>query len=625
MYDIKKMRAPCRNSDRYLELDGGSFKLDDDFSRELEKLTSSQLKDRKLWSILVGQFKPDGVDDADLGWRCEYWGKMMRGACFTYRVSGDGELYDILEETVRDMLTAEDSLGRFSTYSVENEFRSWDIWGRKYIMLGMEYFLEICRDKALADMIVGALCRHADYMLSKLGREENGKICIAKATQNWDGLNSCSILEPFVLLYSLTGEERYMEFSEYILSFGGTYHTNLFRLAYEDRLPVSRYPETKAYEMISCFEGMAEYNKLKPSVKNTLALIRFGRRVLREEATVIGCLGCAFESFDYAAAEQFNEKHRGVMQETCVTVTWMKFLWQLFRITGEAEFMDAFEISAYNAMSAALKRHDHPEYNGGIPMPIHSYNPLRYDVRFKEVGGQKSITEHACYGCCVAISAAGYALRGLAAACADIDGNVAVNLWRRGSIKTPYLELATETDYPRSGYVKITVAHVAPSGERKTVSVRIPAWSGDGVHADNTVTVTHAGTAESFGARAGEYASVLPREGWSAGDTIEFTLNVKPRIIEPSDICPDTELEDRYAVASGPVVYAVDYAPEECGENEPFLTLADGGIKAVPPEESPVRCRYALSVPTAGGEKLLVDYASAGQEEEHRVTCWMKR
>lgn len=43
-----------------------------------------QLKDRSLWQLAAKQFKGT-PDDVDLGWRGEYWGKLMRGACQTWK------------------------------------------------------------------------------------------------------------------------------------------------------------------------------------------------------------------------------------------------------------------------------------------------------------------------------------------------------------------------------------------------------------------------------------------------------------------------------------------------------------------------------------------------------------
>lgn len=61
-----------------------------------------QLLRPELWRRFVEQFRHDADNDA--GWKGEFWGKMMRGACFTYSYTRDSQLYDILEQTVRDMM-----------------------------------------------------------------------------------------------------------------------------------------------------------------------------------------------------------------------------------------------------------------------------------------------------------------------------------------------------------------------------------------------------------------------------------------------------------------------------------------------------------------------------------------
>ena len=60
----------------------------------------------------------------------------MRGGVLTWEYTLDAELYDVLTETVWDMLTVADSDGRVSTYSRETEFGAWDLWCRKYVLLG---------------------------------------------------------------------------------------------------------------------------------------------------------------------------------------------------------------------------------------------------------------------------------------------------------------------------------------------------------------------------------------------------------------------------------------------------------------------------------------------------------
>lgn len=623
--NVLHARDHYRNADFATEL-GTAFDFSDRFTDELLRMREIQLLDRNAWSKFVGCFRNQGCDDEHHAWRCEYWGKMMRGACFTYKAlsakSPDDELYAVLEETVRDMLTTQDELGRFSTYSLEQEFHGWDIWGRKYIMLGFIYFLDICRDDALADEIIEAVKRHADYMIEKLGREEDGKLVIAACSDHWDGLNSCSILEPYMFLYNITKKQRYFDFAEYIISFGGTVHTNFFELAYEDKIPIHKYPETKVYEMISCFEGLAEYVKVTGNEHYKEAIIRFGRRILREEATIIGCLGCQFESFDHAVVEQFNENHRGVMQETCVTVTWMKFLWQLWRMTGDACFMDAFESAQYNAMSAALRSHINMEENSGVPIPIHSYNPLRHDIRFEEVGGKQYIEPDLYYGCCVCISSAGYALNTLVSAGQSKDG-LYINLFRTGTITTKDITLTVNAkNYASEGKVSFRVDECA-AGSMK-LNIRFPQWAYRKacLHIDGTSLTLDADKTEHPG-----YYSIFVKEG--SEFMLEFPLVL--RYIHPKDVADTpTGYVPYVAVRLGPQVYALDETFDEepaypIDDREGIWTweLAEGNSHAT--EEVPVPCRSIVKVPLKNGEKLtLVDYPSAGQEKGHKVCAWIK-
>ena len=120
-----------------------------------------QIMRTDLWKRFVHQFKT-AADSSDEGWRGEFWGKMMRGASLVYSYIRDDELYCILKNTVIDLLKCEDENGRISTYSVKKEFSGWDIWCRKYVMLGMEYFLEICKEEELKEKIIKSLCRQVD-------------------------------------------------------------------------------------------------------------------------------------------------------------------------------------------------------------------------------------------------------------------------------------------------------------------------------------------------------------------------------------------------------------------------------------------------------------------------------
>ena len=63
---------------------GGRFDYNSAVDELIKFVEKNQLKDRELWHMIAEQFA-SSPDDEDNGWRGEYWGKLMRGACMTYR------------------------------------------------------------------------------------------------------------------------------------------------------------------------------------------------------------------------------------------------------------------------------------------------------------------------------------------------------------------------------------------------------------------------------------------------------------------------------------------------------------------------------------------------------------
>ena len=612
--------APRLTTDALFPLTPGGYAFSGplmDLIRHIEKI---QLLDADLWTLFVNQFRLGNVDDADKGWRCEYWGKMLRGGVFTWQVTKNPALYDALTATVRDMLTVQDPLGRFSTYSVEAEFNGWDIWGRKYILLGMEYYLEICRDEGLRAQILSALTRHADYMLEKLGPAEEGKLEINDASTHWAGLNSSSVLEPMVRLYSLTGEQRYLDFASYIVSRGGCKAGNLFEMAWEDALDPYQYPVTKAYEMMSCFEGLLEYYRVTGIEKWREAVIRFARRVAKSDITVIGCAGCTHELFDHSTLRQVDETEQGIMQETCVTVTWMKLCFQLLQLTGEPFFAGEMERSLFNALAGAVNT-DGVTLNHGLPFD--SYSPLLPNHRGRGTGGYKVMQNGTFYGCCACIASAGLGLIGRGAALIGRDG-IRLNWYLPGVISacTPSgapLTLTVETDYPVGGQVHLRVAGLkAP--EAFTLALRVPEWSEETALAVN-------GEAMPAPAR-GDYASVT--RTWQDGDRMLLCLDMRVRMDDAS-LCGVTGREAKRFVTlrRGPLVLSRDARLGDDVDSPiaPAVQPGSGTVVSRLRTGTPFACMLGVDVLLADGRWLpMVDYASAGKtwDDASRMCAWSR-
>ncbi len=439
---------------------------------------NNQLKNRSSWQKAVEVYSTR-EDSLDLRWRGEYFGKQMRGAALICEYTKDEELHKILTDTVEDLLTKQDELGRFSTYSVEKEFNGWDMWSRKYVLVGMLYYLRICKDEGLRDRVITACKKHLDYIISKVGCEE-GKIAITATSTWWGCVNSCTILEPTVEIYKLTGEKKYLDFAEYIISTGGCADCNLVDLALNSDLYPYEYPVTKAYEMMSFYEGLLAYYEVTGNKKYFDAIDRFFDKVEKSDITIIGCSGCTHELFDNSSVMQ-TEYHENIMQETCVTVTWMRVNRRLFELTGNAKYMNRLEISGFNALYGSLNTEmnkqlsmEKNEYvNAGA---FDSYSPLYMNTRGRGVGGFCTFASGGYNGCCLAIGACGIALMPLSAVMQD-NQKVYLNILFDGEVTVQDKDgkevlISISSDYPASGNAKVTVKDNCSL----KLLIRKPAW-----------------------------------------------------------------------------------------------------------------------------------------------------
>ena len=612
---VYKNRA---KNDVLFTLPEASVKLNGYIDDAIRLIEGYQLLDSGLWEEFVQQFRATEpkADDGDDGWRGEYWGKMMRGACFTYAYTQNQALYDLLEATVKEMLCTEEKSGRISSYSVEREYNGWDIWSRKYVLLGMQYFMEISKSKKLDEEIVGCMRRQADYLISTIGLPEEGKKQITDASSHWNGLNSSSLLEPIVRLYNITNEQKYLDFATYIVSCGGTKGENIFELAAEGKLYPYQYKVTKAYEMMSCFEGLLEYYRVTGEEKWRTAVINLADLIIASDITVIGSAGCTHELFDRSRIRQLTTKYFGVMQETCVTVTWMKFCYQVLCITGASKYADEIERSVYNGMLGAIN-YDRHSGNGGFPFD--SYSPLLLNTRLTGVGGYKVMADGSSYGCCACIGSAGTGIIPKYAAMLRNDG-VALNLYNKGSFfaRTPKgvdVRFDIRTEYPLDGNISVKIATKVKEGF--VIAVRIPYWSKRSILAVN---------GEDIEVKSGEYAEIY-RE-WSKGDEITLRLDMRCELIYPdSTEYADENSKHHVALRRGPLMLARDARlPGDIEEPVSFASDSEGFVLCEPSDTASFAHFFGFAVAQADGSKIeMLDYASAGRTWDKRslVTVWM--
>lgn len=544
----------------------------------------------------------------------EMWGKAVRSGSMFYRYTNDPELRQILETTVNDLLSTQRENGSISCVAIENQPEESELWERKYVMLGLEEYYEwVNPDPKVLD----ALVRQADNILSLIGPAPKTEITDIGWSATNIGHEACHIesstlLEPFMRLYKWTGEKRFLDFATYIIDAGGTKHYNLFENALNNVNPwemSGHYP--KAYEMMSLFEGLAEYYRVIGNPQHKEMLLNMFQNIGTKEITIIGNGGSDQpyhpyvygEAWGNTALEQTNPDITRMM-ETCVGVTWMKFCSQLLRLTGDPSVADYIEKYAYNGLIGAMK----PTGDG------FSYVNLLNGSKVTDEGwGWKFDSLQVT--CCNLNGPMGLAYIPYVAVMNSDNGPV-INLYNQGDFdfETPGKRagsITINTDYPVSGKIQIQL-HLKKS-ESFTIRLRIPEWS-----ETTTVSVNN----EPIEVNPGSYAEINRK--WATDDSIDLELDMRCRVIDAPR--GSNRAGDNFqAVLYGPVVLARDENIES-NYNEPVRLASEKGfINALQQQPINGRSNLQFSVPLQGGEYItLIDYASVNNwGNDMHVCTWL--
>lgn len=605
---VERMRI----TDEIRPLPAGAIQMSGYLEEYIQKSINNWNKGKLPYHEFVNFFRTHAAPQFALG---EMWGKAVRSGCMFYRYTHDAELKSILDKTVADLLTTQDANGSISCTPADKQpgNENGDLWERKYVMLGLEeYYAHVDSSPAVLE----ALKRHADCIIAQVGHAPKKEI----TDLGWSATNigaepchieSSTLLEPFMRLFNLTGEQRYLDFATYIVESGGTKHYNLIELACANTPPYlmsGHYP--KAYEMMSLFEGLVEYYRVTGDAKCRQAFLNLYNNIRTREITIIGNGGAdrpfhpyvAGEAWGNTASEQTNPAITRMM-ETCVGVTWMKFCSQVLRLTGDPTAMDEIEKYVYNGLLGAMK----PSGDGFSYVNLLNGNKVvNYGWGWKFNGFYVT--------CCNLNGPMGLAYIPYVAVMEDGSGPV-VNLYNAGSVNTRTpggqpLHLTLDTEFPLSGKVVISIS--PEQKEKFTVKLRIPAWSKGTVLAVN---------GKRMEVTAGTYAAITRK--WSKGDTVELTFDMACRLVDAPH-GTDPAGDNFRAVVRGPIVLARDENIDaRYAEPVKVQTRPDGTVDIRPVSPTLPATKMEYLVPTDRGDIRMVDYASVNGWEGKRVCTWL--
>ena len=525
----------------------------------------------------------------------EFWGKLMRACCMTYEYTRDEQLLDIIKTAVDDLLSLQDADGDLSTTKKQTQPKGAcgsDLWERKYALMGLLAYYRVFGDRRALD----ACRRMVIYTNSQVGAAP--KTPITETGWAFCGIESSSILDPLMQLYAICGEASAMELAQHIVDTGCCAREHLFDAirAGKDPWEIGNNGEpkesiAKAYEMMSCFEGLLGYYACTGDKTAFDTALLFWDKVYGQEITLLGSGGAdAPHNLGPGTGEQWNLTQRNqtnpdidLMMETCVTVYWMRLCYRLLCLTGEVKYADALEVSLYNAIVGALRPDGQffeyfPKFNGQRnPRVNFSFNIKGFDL-----------------SCCTANGPTGLCMAPYLYAMKTERGGV-LNLYENGSFTLDGVSFEVNSRYPLLGSAVLTVTD-AETDVPLTLGLRVPAFAEDFYAiCDGKM---HRG-------KPGTYLTL--ERIWRKGDTLTVAFDI-PLVCHPAPHGDNRAGDHFCAFTYGAILLSRDNRYDA----DPLAPIASTTVTDYRVMPSDCGGYLRAEVQTERQTLTLIDYASAG-------------
>ncbi|MCU0356584.1 MAG: glycoside hydrolase family 127 protein [Cyclobacteriaceae bacterium] len=363
-----------------------------------------------------------------------------------------------------------------------------------------------------------------------------------------------------VKLYKVTGEKRYLNLADWLLSQRGLKlakgytWTDWRDTAYaQDVLPVKKQREITGHAVraMYLYTGAADVAALTADAEYMEAMKAVWEDVVYRNFYITGGIGSSGRNEGFSV--DYDLPNLQAYCETCASVGMVFWNQRMNMLTGQSLYMDVLERSLYNGAQSGLSLSGDRFFYGN---PLASF-------------GTHNRREWFGTACCPANIAR------LTASVGDYiygvsDGGLWVNLFIGSATSVTMnkkaVGIAMETNYPSDG--KITINVNPSSRNRFALRVRIPGWAeGKAVPGDlyrfknlpeGKVVISVNGKPESVTMEDG-YAVIL--RDWKKGDIAAIQLPM-----EVMEVQADEKVKQnagRVALQRGPLVYCVEGADND--------------------------------------------------------------
>ena len=296
--------------------------------------------------------------------------------------------------------------------------------------------------------------------------------------------------------------------------------------------------------------------------------------------------------FSSGEQAQGNPYHSGAI-ETCCTIAWMAMTVEMLRLSGDPLAADELELSTFNsAMGLFSPTGRWSTYN----TPMDGIRKANFhDIVFQSRPGSPELN------CCSVNAARGLGLLSEWALMHDAKNDALVlNWYGPGQLSAQLgsgtaVRLTIETDYPRSGRVRIKVDPDRPG--RFTLRLRIPHWSNHtGIQVDDE---------PARSVNPGTYLD-LTRD-WKPGNVVTLELDMAVHLW-----AGERECAGRASLYRGPILLAYDrrFNPDMPDDPPPFD--ASHTEPSLCEQRGPQPPFVLVKLGTTSRPLFLCDFASAG-------------
>ncbi len=565
-------------------------------------------------------------------WRSEFWGKLMLSAVRCSQYKNDDVLKEVLRKSCYRMLSYQREDGYLSTYRnsdnlypvdvVKSALYSgweanycWNVWGMKYTLWALIEAAMYMDDEKI---LTGAV-KLANWIVGKF-QSDGTRV---KDSGVMDGMPSSSILKPMLVLYRITGDEKYLTFGKDIVkewsrednerpnlitnallgeAVADWYGISSKKLTEGHDLGADWVP--KAYEMTSCFDGIIELYRITGEEVLLEASKAFYEILLKHESNILGSVG-------YCERYQNAADYADSATEICDVLHWMRLCYELFRITGDVKYMHSFEKAFVNAYIAGV-------YADGTNGAFFVRSAGRHYTALPQC---ETKYQH----CCLNNVGRGFT-NAAETQVTKSDKGYFVNMFTQSYVRFGDTEIRVGSNYFDSGWVGISVRNPEKG---KKLYIRVPEWSKN--------TKLRVGLGDEFAIPCGEYYEI-DLEPDTTIMKIRFDMTVEVIKCEWQDI-PDSDYHihrwrdgvyglcnkdcmlpcSKIALRRGPVILA---RSKKFGAKEEDMFSCDtlygkkieGIIAPHIPNNTGVLVSTRVMI-TADGEKheyIMCDFASAG-------------